>query len=61
MSSSIETQLEPRSSFKTWSEIVSGKCAEWTEEQIETAAVVCLVYGKFIKVFKIHRTCLNFA
>jgi hypothetical protein len=33
-----------------WSETVSGKCAEWTEEQVETAAVLCLVYGKFIKV-----------
>ena len=46
----IETQLEPRSSFKTWTEAVSGKCAEWTEEQMEIAALLCLVYGKFIKV-----------
>ncbi len=38
--------LEPRSSFKTWREIVIGKCREWTEEQIETAVVLCLVYGK---------------
>lgn len=37
--------LEPRASFKTWSEIVIGKCREWAEEQIETAAVLCLVYG----------------
>lgn len=37
--------LEPRASFKTWSEIVVGKCREWAEEQIETAAVLCLVYG----------------
>lgn len=27
-----------------------GKCREWTEEQVETAAVLCLVYGKFIEV-----------
>ncbi|KAL8939491.1 MAG: hypothetical protein Q9211_002722 [Gyalolechia sp. 1 TL-2023] len=44
--------LEPRKSFKTWSETVVGKCKEWTEEQIETAAVLCLVYGKFIEVWR---------
>lgn len=37
--------LEPRSSFKTWHEMVLGKCREWTNEQIETAAVLCLIYG----------------
>lgn len=29
-----------------------GKCREWTEEQVETAAVLCLVYGKFIEVWR---------
>ena len=38
--------LEPRTSFKTWHETVVGKCREWTDEQVETAAVLCLVYGK---------------
>ncbi|KAL8808569.1 MAG: hypothetical protein Q9223_007247 [Gallowayella weberi] len=47
-----EGYLEPRKSFKTWSETVVGKCKEWTEEQIETAAVLCLVYGKFIEVWR---------
>ncbi|KAI9718765.1 MAG: hypothetical protein M1812_003939 [Candelaria pacifica] len=47
-----EGYLEPRKSFKTWSETVIGKCREWTEEQIETAAVLCLVYGKFINVWR---------
>lgn len=37
--------LEPRSSFKAWHEVVVGKCREWSEEQVETAAVLCLVYG----------------
>lgn len=45
-----ESLLEPRKSFKTWRETVVGKCREWTEEQVETAAVLCLVYGKFIEV-----------
>ncbi|KAK4549504.1 hypothetical protein LTR36_006501 [Oleoguttula mirabilis] len=47
-----EGYLEPRKSFKTWSETVVGKCREWTEEEIETAAVLCLVYGKFIEVWR---------
>ncbi|KAF9768395.1 hypothetical protein IL306_014293 [Fusarium sp. DS 682] len=44
--------LEPRKSFKTWNETVVGKCREWNEEQVETAAVLCLVYGKFIEVWR---------
>lgn len=47
-----EGYLEPRKSFKTWSETIVGKCREWTEEEIETAAVLCLVYGKFIEVWR---------
>lgn len=44
--------LKPRSSFAAWSEIVAGKCKEWTAKQIETSAVLCLVYGKFIEVWR---------
>ncbi|KAL7924906.1 hypothetical protein ACQKWADRAFT_311077 [Trichoderma austrokoningii] len=51
--------LEPRASFKTWSEIVSGKCREWAEDQIETAAVLCLVYGKFIQVWREKEAALQ--
>lgn len=47
-----EGYLEPRKSFKVWSETVVGKCREWTEEEIDTAAVLCLVYGKFIEVWR---------
>jgi light-regulated signal transduction histidine kinase (bacteriophytochrome) len=42
--------LEPRTSFKTWHETVLGKCREWNEEQIETAAVLCLVYGMLVRL-----------
>ena len=38
--------LEPRKSFKIWSETVAGKCRTWTDEQFETAGVLALVYGK---------------
>jgi len=38
--------LEPRKSFKMWSEVVAGRCRQWTDEQLETAAVLSLVYGK---------------
>lgn len=51
--------LEPRTSFKTWHEIVIGKCREWLEEQVETAAVLCLVYGmrhfSIIYIFSLTR------
>ncbi|TVY35366.1 Cyanobacterial phytochrome B [Lachnellula subtilissima] len=47
-----EGYLEPRTSFMAWNETVIGKCREWTEEQVETAAVLCLVYGKFIEVWR---------
>ena len=54
-----EGYLEPRKSFKTWRETVVGKCKEWTEEQIETAAVLCLVYGKFIEVWRQKEAALQ--
>ena len=54
-----EGYLEPRKSFRTWSETVVGKCREWTEEQIETAGVLCLVYGKFIEVWRQKEAALQ--
>ncbi|KAI9806567.1 MAG: Light-sensor Protein kinase [Piccolia ochrophora] len=54
-----EGYLEPRKSFKTWSEVIAGRCREWTEEQIETAAVLCLVYGKFIEVWRQKEAALQ--
>lgn len=47
-----QNYLEPRKSFKTWHETVLGMSREWSEEQVETAAVLCLVYGKFIEVWR---------
>lgn len=54
-----EGYLEPRKSFKSWSETVVGKSREWTEEQAETAAVLCLVYGKFIEVWRQKEAALQ--
>lgn len=54
-----EGYLEPRQSFKIWSEKVFGKCRDWTEQQIETAAVLCLVYGKFIDVWRQKEAALQ--
>ncbi|KAK0641059.1 hypothetical protein B0T16DRAFT_335409 [Cercophora newfieldiana] len=51
--------LEPRKSFKVWHETVLGKCREWSEEQVETAAVLCLVYGKFIEVWRQKEAALQ--
>lgn len=47
-----EGYLEPRTSFKAWSETVVGRCRDWTDDEMETAAVLCLVYGKFIDVWR---------
>ncbi|KAJ5885472.1 hypothetical protein N7495_009982 [Penicillium taxi] len=44
--------LEPRNSFKAWRETVLSQSREWSESDVETAAVLCLVYGKFIKVWR---------
>ncbi|KAF2453783.1 GAF domain-like protein [Lineolata rhizophorae] len=54
-----EGYLEPRKSFRQWSETVIGKCTEWTEEEVETAAVLCLVYGKFIEVWRQKEAALQ--
>ncbi|KAF2202807.1 hypothetical protein GQ43DRAFT_368279 [Delitschia confertaspora ATCC 74209] len=54
-----EGYLEPRKSFRTWCETVVGKCREWTEEEIETAATLCLVYGKFIDVWRQKEAALQ--
>lgn len=42
----VRNRLEPRNSFKSWSETVAGRCRAWTDEQLETAGVLALVYGK---------------
>ncbi|KDQ62255.1 hypothetical protein JAAARDRAFT_149003 [Jaapia argillacea MUCL 33604] len=51
--------LEPRNSFRVWSEVVAGKCRPWTDEQLETASVLALVYGKFIEVWRQKESALQ--
>ncbi|KAK6520990.1 Light-sensor Protein kinase [Arthrobotrys conoides] len=51
--------LEPRKSFKLWSETIVGKSKEWTDDEVETAAVLCLVYGKFIEVWRQKEAALQ--
>ena len=40
------SRLEPRNSFKSWSETVAGRSRAWSDEHLETAGVLALVYGK---------------
>ncbi|KAK0668485.1 putative signal transduction histidine-protein kinase [Cercophora samala] len=54
-----EAYLQPRTSFKVWNETVVGKSRDWSEEQVETAAVLCLVYGKFIEVWRQKEAALQ--
>ncbi|KAL3478884.1 hypothetical protein BJX99DRAFT_223576 [Aspergillus californicus] len=51
--------LEPRKSFQAWRELVLDRCREWTETEVDTAAVLCLVYGKFIKVWRQQEAALE--
>ncbi|KAF5362908.1 hypothetical protein D9758_007118 [Tetrapyrgos nigripes] len=55
----VKSTLEPRKSFKIWSETVAGRCRAWTDEQLETAGVLALVYGKFIEVWRQKENALQ--
>ncbi|KAM7205374.1 putative signal transduction histidine-protein kinase [Naviculisporaceae sp. PSN 640] len=44
--------LEPRNSFKKWTEVVDGTSKMWTPEQANLAAMAQLVYGSFIRVWR---------
>lgn len=59
MKEGTEGCLEPRKSFRAWTEIIDGKCREWTETERESAAVLCLVYGKFIEVWRQKEAALQ--
>ncbi|KAI7942870.1 hypothetical protein MJO29_012714 [Puccinia striiformis f. sp. tritici] len=48
----LSHHLEPRKSFKIWSDIVKERSKAWTDEQLETGSVLSLVYGKFIDVWR---------
>lgn len=48
----LNASLEPRKSFKTWTETVTGKSKPWTDDQLDSASVLSLVYGKFIHVWR---------
>lgn len=52
--------LEPRKSFKLWSETVTGTCRAWKDEELETAGVLCLVYGKFITVWRSREAAMQY-
>ncbi|KAK0615220.1 hypothetical protein B0T17DRAFT_511006 [Bombardia bombarda] len=44
--------LEPRNSFKKWTQVVDGTSKTWTPEQANIAAMAQLVYGSFIRVWR---------
>jgi len=44
--------LEPRNSFKKWTEVVDGTSTGWTLEQDNMAAMAQVVYGSFIRVWR---------
>ena len=51
--------LEPRKSFKMWSETVFGRSRAWTDDQLESAGVLALIYGKFIQVWREKQSAIS--
>ncbi|KAH0566160.1 hypothetical protein GP486_000442 [Trichoglossum hirsutum] len=47
-----KASLEPRKSFRIWTETISNRSRDWTSEQTECASMLSLVYGRFIDVWK---------
>lgn len=45
-------QLQPRKSFQTWAEKVYGRARPWSDDQVESAGILALIYGKFIQVWR---------
>ncbi|PSN69838.1 phytochrome-2 [Corynespora cassiicola Philippines] len=45
-------RLEPRNSFRKYTETVRRTCEPWREEQFEAAGMLFLVYGNFIRVWR---------
>lgn len=48
--------LNPRESFATWTQVVHGTCEPWALEQLDIAATLALVYGKFIEVWQAQQS-----
>jgi signal transduction histidine kinase len=46
------SQLEPRSSFQKWTQIVDRKSKQWTPDECEIGTVLQLVYWKFIDIWR---------
>jgi len=44
--------LEPRQSFKVWSETMVDQLKIWTNDQLENTGILTLVYGKFIEIWR---------
>lgn len=44
----------PRQSFEAWTETISGVSKEWTPDQLETAGVITLVYGRVRLILRRH-------
>ncbi|TQS38651.1 hypothetical protein Golomagni_00840 [Golovinomyces magnicellulatus] len=49
---SANDYLEPRASFKRFTEIVNHTSKEWTEDQLDTAKILALIYGRFAETWR---------
>ncbi|KAI1006538.1 hypothetical protein K3495_g1682 [Podosphaera aphanis] len=44
--------LEPRQSFRRYVQTVNNTSREWTEDQLDTASILALVYGRFAETWR---------
>jgi signal transduction histidine kinase len=52
--------LGPKKPFQPWKEtVLTGRSREWTECDLEAAAVLCVVYGKFIEVWRQNEAAMQ--
>lgn len=51
-STDVTQQLEPRSSFQKWTQVVDRRSKMWTDDECEVGTVLQLVYWKFIEIWR---------
>ncbi|RKF61719.1 putative histidine kinase-group viii protein [Erysiphe neolycopersici] len=51
--------LEPRASFRRFVETIYDTSKEWTEDQLDTASILALLYGRFAETWRMKNGSAN--
>ncbi|POS83390.1 hypothetical protein EPUL_002640, partial [Erysiphe pulchra] len=51
--------LEPRASFRRYVETIYDTSKEWTEDQLDTASILALLYGRFAETWRMKSGSAN--